>query len=74
MLFILFDLNNKYIEVIDNKKRYEFFKKLYFNNDWYDFFNDKKVVDRYDFMNFKIKMLDDIFVKKELILKDVIKG
>ncbi|HBG2228045.1 TPA: peptidase S41, partial [Clostridioides difficile] len=71
---ILSDLNNKHTEVIDNKKRYELFKKSYSNNDWYDFLNDKKVVDRYDSMNLKIKMPDDIFVKKELILKDVIKG
>ncbi|WP_332934564.1 hypothetical protein [Clostridioides difficile] len=39
---ILSDLNNKHTEVIDNKKRYELFKKSYSNNDWYDFFNDKK--------------------------------
>ncbi|HGM3883385.1 TPA: S41 family peptidase [Clostridioides difficile] len=74
MSSILSDLNNKHTEVIDNKKRYELFKKSYSNNDWYDFLNDKKVVDRYDSMNLKIKMPDDIFVKKELILKDVIKG
>ncbi|VFE07511.1 hypothetical protein [Clostridioides difficile] len=66
---ILSDLNNKHTEVIDNKKRYELFKKSYSNNDWYDFLNDKEVVDRYDSMNPKIKMPDDIFVKKRIDFK-----
>lgn len=70
---ILSELNNKHTEVINNKKRYELFKKSYSNNDWYDFLNDKKTVDRYDSINPTIKMPNDIFVKKELILEDVIK-
>ncbi|MDV9993901.1 hypothetical protein RHK14_01780 [Clostridioides difficile] len=40
---ILSDLNNKHTEVIDNKKRYELFKKSYSNNDWYDFLMIKKL-------------------------------
>ncbi|MCC0630641.1 MULTISPECIES: S41 family peptidase [unclassified Clostridioides] len=71
---ILSDLNNKHTELIDNKKRYELFKKSYSNNDWYDFLNDKKVVDRYDSINPKIKMPNEILVKKELILKDAVNG
>lgn len=74
MSSILSELNNKHTELIDNKKRYELFKKSYSNNDWYDFLNDKKVVVRYDSINPKIKMPNDIFVKKEVILEDVIKG
>lgn len=74
MSSILSELNNKHTELIDNKKRYELFKKSYSNNDWYDFLNDKKVVERYDSINPKIKMPNDVFVKKELILEDVIKG
>ncbi|MCC0645253.1 peptidase S41 [Clostridioides sp. ZZV14-6150] len=74
MSSILPELNNKHTELIDNKNRYELFKKSYSNNNWYDFLNDKKVVDRYDSINTKIKMPNDIFVKKELILEDIIKG
>lgn len=74
MSSILSELNNKHTELIDNKNRYELFKKSYSNNNWYDFLNDKKVVDRYDSINTKIKMPNDIFVKKELILEDIIKG
>ncbi|MCC0694652.1 MULTISPECIES: S41 family peptidase [unclassified Clostridioides] len=71
---ILSELNNKHTELIDNKNRYELFKKSYSNNNWYDFLNDKKVVDRYNSINTKIKIPNDIFVKKELILEDIIKG
>lgn len=74
MSSILSELNNKHTELINNKSRYELFKKSYSNNNWYNFFNDKKVVDRYDSINTKIKIPNDIFVKKELILKDIIKG
>ncbi|MCC0668927.1 S41 family peptidase [Clostridioides sp. ZZV14-6153] len=74
MSSILSELNNKHTELIDNKNRYELFKKSYSNNNWYDFLNDKKVVDRYDSINTKIKIPNDIFVKKELILEDIIKG
>ncbi|NMS90681.1 peptidase S41 [Clostridioides difficile] len=74
MSSILSELNNKHTEVIDNKKRYELFKKSYSNNDWYDFLNDEKVVDRYDSINTKIKVPNNIFARKELILEDVIKG
>ncbi|MDB0440161.1 S41 family peptidase [Clostridioides difficile] len=74
MSSILSELNNKHTELINNKSRYELFKKSYSNNNWYNFLNDKKVVDRYDSINTKIKIPNDIFVKKELILKDIIKG
>ncbi|WP_250676000.1 S41 family peptidase [Paraclostridium ghonii] len=70
---ILSELNNRHTEVVDNKKRYEMFKKAYSKNNWYDFLNDKKVIDRYDSMNSNIKMFEGIRLKKELILKDVLK-
>ncbi len=73
MSSILFDLNNRHTELIDNKKRYELFKKSYSKNNWYDFLDDKKVVDRYNSINPKIKIQKDILLKKELILQDVIK-
>ncbi|WP_042274344.1 S41 family peptidase [[Clostridium] dakarense] len=73
MSSILSELGNRHTELIDNKKRYELFKKSYSNNNWYDFLDDKKVVDRYDSINPKIKISKDIFLKKELILEDVIK-
>lgn len=74
MSSILSDLDNRHTELIDNKKRYELFKKSYSNNNWYDFLDDKKVVDRYNSIKPKIKISKDIFLKKELILKDVIKN
>lgn len=58
---ILSKLNNRHTELIDNKNRYELFKKSYSNNNWYDFLNDKKVVDRYNSINTKMKMPNDIF-------------
>lgn len=73
MSSILSDLNNRHTELIDNKKRYELFKKSYSKNNWYDFLDDKKVVDRYNSINSKIKIPKDILLKKELILQDVIK-
>ncbi|CEI72761.1 S41 family peptidase [Romboutsia hominis] len=73
MSSILSDLNNRHTELIDNKKRYELFKKSYSKNNWYDFLDDKKVVDRYNSINHKIKIPKDILLKKELILQDVIK-
>lgn len=74
MSSILSDLDNRHTELIDNKKRYELFKKSYSNNNWYDFLDDKKVVERYNSIKPKIKISKDIFLKKELILKDVIKN
>lgn len=73
MSSILSDLDNRHTEVIDNKKRYELFKKSYSNNNWYDFLDDEKVVDRYNSIKPKIKVSNDILLKKELILEDVIK-
>lgn len=73
MSSILSDLNNRHTEIIDNKKRYELFKKSYSNNNSYDFLNNSKVVDRYNSIKPKIEISKETFLKKELILKDVIK-
>jgi hypothetical protein len=73
MSVILSELGNRHTEVIDNKKRYDMFKKAYSKNNWYDFLNDKEVIERYDSIPPKIKMSDGIFLKKELISKDVVK-
>lgn len=70
---ILSDLGNRHTEVIDNKNRYELFKKSYSNNNWYDFLDDKKVIDRYNSIMPKIKISKDIFLKRELTLEDVVK-
>lgn len=70
---ILSDLDNKHTELIDNKKRYELFKKSYSKNNWYDFLDNKKVVDRYNSIRPKIKISKNVFLKKELILKDIVK-
>jgi hypothetical protein len=70
---ILADLDNRHTELIDNKKRYELFKKSYSNNNWYDFLDDKKVVDRYNSIGSKIEIPKNIFSKKEFTLGDVVK-
>lgn len=71
---IVSDLHNRHTQIIDNKNRYEVFKKAYAKNNWYNFLNDKKVVDRYNSMVPKIKISKNIFQKKELTLEDVVKG
>lgn len=71
---IVSDLHNRHTQIIDNKNRYEVFKKAYTKNNWYNFLNDKKVVDRYNSMVPKIKISKNIFQKKELTLEDVVKG
>ncbi|WP_270940195.1 S41 family peptidase [Romboutsia lituseburensis] len=73
MSSILSDLNNRHTEIIDNKKRYELFKKAYSNNNLYDFLNNNKVVDRYNSIKPKIEISKESFSKKQLILKDAIK-
>ncbi len=70
---IVSELGNKHTQLIDNKNRYKLFKKAYANNNWYDFLDDKKVVDRYNSIKPKIKISKNDFSKKELILKDVVK-
>lgn len=70
---IVSELGNKHTQLIDNKNRYKLFKKAYANNNWYDFLDDKKVIDRYNSIKPKIKISKNNFSKKELILKDVVK-
>ena len=70
---IVSELGNKHTQLIDNKNRYKLFKKAYAKNNWYDFLDDKKVVDRYNSIKPKIKITKDDFSKKELILEDVVK-
>lgn len=71
---ILSELGNKHTEVINNKKRYEMFKKAYSKNNCYDFLNDKKVIERYDNIKSEIKICDGSFFKKELVLQDAVNG
>ncbi|MEG2786834.1 MAG: S41 family peptidase [Romboutsia sp.] len=71
--YIVSDLHNRHTQIIDNKNKYESFKKAYANNNWYNFLNDKKVVDRYNSMIPKFKLPKGIFPKKELMLEDVVK-
>lgn len=71
---IISDLKNRHTELIDNKNRYELFKKSYSKNNWYDFLDDKNVIDRYNSITQKIEIPKGIFMKKELILKDIKDG
>ncbi len=70
---IVSELGNKHTQLIDNKNRYKLFKKAYAKNNWYDFLDDKKVVDRYNSIKPKIKITKEDLLKKELILEDVVK-
>ena len=72
--FIISDLKNRHTELIDNKNRYELFKKSYSKNNWYDFLDDKNVINRYNSITQKIEIPKGIFMKKELILKDIKDG
>ena len=71
---ILSKLENRHTEVINNKKRYEMFKRAYSKNNWYNFLNDKKVIERYNNIKPKIKIYNGNFLRKELILKDIVNG
>ena len=71
---IISELGNKHTEVIDNKKRYEMFKKSYSKKSEYDFLNDSRVIDRYNKLTHNIKNYKVSFFKKELTLKDVVNG
>lgn len=42
------------------------FKKAYSKNNWYDFLNDKKVIERYDNIKSEIKICDGSFLKKRI--------
>lgn len=44
---ILRDLNNSHTELIDTQEDFDFFKKTYSPLNWYDFFDDEKVINRY---------------------------
>lgn len=71
---IVSELDNKHTEVIDNKKRFEMFKKSYSNRSEYNFLNEKKVIERYNNLKPNIKSFKGNFLKKELILKDVVEN
>lgn len=73
MSSILDDLHNRHTELIDNKNRFQLFKTAYSNNNWYDFLNDKKVLNRYDSIKTKVKISKEYFFKRELTLEDIIK-
>lgn len=44
---ILRDLNNSHTHLIDTQEDFDFFKKTYSPLNWYDFFDDQKVINRY---------------------------
>lgn len=71
---ILGELGNRHTELINNRNRYKLFKKAYSKNNWYEFLDDEKVVNRYKYIQNKIKIPKNILLKKELILKDVVNG
>ncbi len=71
---ILGELGNRHTELINNRNRYKLFKKAYSKNNWYEFLDDEKVVNRYKHIQNEIKIPENMLLKKELILKDVVKG
>lgn len=71
---ILNDLNNGHTEVISNSDGYNFLKDVYSKTNWYDFWNDSTVNERYNNSNenFKKKNSEINFSSKKFILKDIV--
>ena len=69
---ILSELNNGHTHLINSMELYEFFKSGYNQSGWYDFFDDEKVVSRYNSINGNIENTKSPMVKKDVIVKDVV--
>ena len=69
---ILSELNNDHTHLVNSKELYEYFKSGYNQTGWYDFFDDEKVVSRYNSMKGNIENTKNTMVKKDVIVKDVV--
>ena len=69
---ILNGLNNRHTHLINNKELYEFFKSAYDQMGWYEFFDDEKVLSRYNSIKGNVENTKKPMVKKDVIAKDVV--
>lgn len=69
---ILSELNNDHTHLINSKELYDFFKSGYNQTGWYDFFDDEKVLSRYNSMEGNTQNTKEPMVKKDVIVRDVI--
>lgn len=69
---ILNELNNDHTHLINSKELYDFFKSGYNQTGWYDFFDDEKVLSRYNSMEGNTQNTKEPMVKKDVIVRDVI--
>lgn len=69
---ILSELNNDHTHIINSKELYDFFKSGYNQTGWYDFFDDEKVLSRYNSMEGNTQNTKEPMVKKDVIVRDVV--
>lgn len=69
---ILSELNNDHTHLINSKELYDFFKSGYNQTGWYDFFDDEKVLSRYNSMEGNTQNTKEPMVKKDVIVRDVV--
>ena len=69
---ILSELNNGHTHLVNSKELYEFLKSGYNQTGWYDFFDDEKVLSRYNSIEGNIQNTKEPMVKKDVIVKDVV--
>ena len=69
---ILSELNNDHTHLINSKELYDFFKSGYNQTGLYDFFDDEKVLSRYNSMEGNTQNTKEPMVKKDVIVRDVI--
>lgn len=73
LLSILKDLNNGHTHIVDDESLFAMLKDVYGAMGWYDFFDDSKVINRYESLKGKNTSLNNQLGGKELILKVGIK-
>lgn len=70
---ILNELNNDHTNIIDDQSFFLMCKEVYKPEGWYKFFDDSKVVNRYESLKSENTNSNNQLSGKELILKDVVK-
>lgn len=69
------DLNNGNTYLINTKKEFDYFKNIYEEKGWYDFWNESKVNDRYESSTDLISDIGQrLFETSHVITEDVVEG
>lgn len=74
MTKIVMDLNNGHTHIVNDENTFNFIKSVYSQNDWYDFWDDEKILNRYKSIGSNIENTKNIIEKKEVTTKDVVDG